>query len=351
MGNPTINKIALVTGATGAVGPDLVRELVEYGYSVRTLTRHNPSKGLFPDGVETIRGDVRDATTVRHAVDGCDSVFHLAAKLHINNPSPKLQKEYEAVNVEGTRLVVDAAQSAGVRRIIYFSTINVYKRLPQTGNTKTTLHTEDSPVEPDSLYGITKLQGEKIALAATRHDGKALATVLRLAAVYGPHMKGNYIRMAHALNRRVFIPIGKGNNRRTLVHSADVARAALQVAESPVARGRIYNVTDGTPHTFNEVMTAICRALQRPVPKWSAPVTPIRISMEMAARSAQFFGQTLPVNAGTVDKLVEDIAVSSERIQREVGFNARIKLSEGWQQLLRTPDSGHLANSLFAVQK
>ena len=161
-------------------------------------------------------------------------VFHLAAKLHINDPSPQLAAEYRRVNVEGTAQLAEAARLAGVRRLVIFSTINVYGCSPPGA-----LLDEQSPLCGDSCYAASKIEAEKIALTTLP------AVVLRLAAVYGPSMKGNYPRLLRALQQRRFAFVGKGDNRRTLVHLEDVCAASLLAAEHPRAVGQIYNVTDG----------------------------------------------------------------------------------------------------------
>ncbi len=124
-------------------------------------------------------------------MQGIDAVIHLAALLHIVNPPPSLQPEYERINVGGTATVVEAARQAGVGRMVFFSTIAVY------GDSAGGILTEDSPPRPDSFYAQTKLAAERIVLAAKRADGRPLGTVLRLGAVYGSRIKGNYRRLLH----------------------------------------------------------------------------------------------------------------------------------------------------------
>ncbi|HYO91070.1 MAG TPA: NAD-dependent epimerase/dehydratase family protein, partial [Pyrinomonadaceae bacterium] len=168
-----MKRIALVTGAGGAIGSTLVRRLLERDYAVRALVRESASAARLPDGVETFRCDITDCQPVRRALIGADVIFHLAAKLHVNNPSPRLKDEYYRVNVEGTRCLARAAREAEVRRLVFFSTINVYGS-SQPGQ----LFDEASPLHPDSLYAETKIEGEKIVRA------EATAVVLRFAAVY-----------------------------------------------------------------------------------------------------------------------------------------------------------------------
>src|SRR5690242_4354328 len=114
----------LVTGATGAMGPTLVRRLMQRGCHVRVLI-HRTQTSL-PDGTALITGDVSDASLLSTAVRDVDTIFHLAALLHVNDPPPTLRAEYWRINVDGTHNLVTAARAAGVARLVFFSTINVY---------------------------------------------------------------------------------------------------------------------------------------------------------------------------------------------------------------------------------
>jgi UDP-glucose 4-epimerase len=272
--------------------------------------------------VAQITGDITDRLTLSRAVADVDLVFHLAAKLHINDPSPELRSEYERVNVEGTRRLVEAARAAGVKRLVLFSTINVYGP-SRPGE----LHDEDSPLHPDSYYSETKAQAERIVLADLP------AVVLRLAAVYGPHMKGNYPRLLEALRRRRFAFVGDGLNRRTLVHVEDVCRAALLAGEHPEASGRTYNVTDGTVHTLRQIVEAICAALNRRPPRFHVPLRPALWVAGVIERSGDcFLHKRIPARAA-VAKLTEDIAVGGARIIRDLGFRPQHALLQSWQDI------------------
>ena len=116
-------------------------------------------------------------------------------------------------------------------------------------------------LQPDTFYARTKLSAEQIVLNARGADDQPLGTVLRLGAVYGSRIKGNYERLTHALARHRFIPIGSGPNRRTLVYDKDVGRAAALSVTHPAAAGRVFNVTDGEFHTLNEIIESICSFL------------------------------------------------------------------------------------------
>ncbi len=324
------SSLILVTGATGAVGPRVVAALHDAGCRIRTLSIDSPPEGVWPDGVEARLGDITDPAAVQSAMQGVEGVIHMAALLHIVNPPPELRERYERINIGGTATVVEAARQTGVGRLVFFSTIAVY------GASAGNVLTEDSPARPDSFYAQTKLDAERIVLAAKREDGKPLGTVLRLGAVYGARIKGNYERLTRALAGNLpFIPVGNGLNRRTLVYDKDVGRAAVLAASHPAAAGRIFNVTDGGFHTLNEIIESICAALGRKPPLMSLPVGPIRMVAGLVEKVADTIGMKAPVTREMVDKYTEDIAVDGGLIKREQGFVPQYDLKTGWEETIK----------------
>ncbi|MEO6393826.1 MAG: NAD-dependent epimerase/dehydratase family protein, partial [Pyrinomonadaceae bacterium] len=103
--------VCLVTGATGVIGPNLIRALLARDYRVSALVRREIRPDELPAEVEIVTGDLTDARALATAAKDVDVIFHLAAKLHINDPDPVLADEYHRVNVEGTRLLLEAARA------------------------------------------------------------------------------------------------------------------------------------------------------------------------------------------------------------------------------------------------
>jgi nucleoside-diphosphate-sugar epimerase len=330
--------LALVTGATGAVGPRLVGALHSRGYRIRVLCLDRPAPGLFPDGVEAVVGDVNDASLVRAAVGGARLVMHLAALLHVTDPARQAVADYRRVNTEGTAIVVGEARRAGVERIIYFSTISVY------GSTMLSAASEDTPVAPETPYSCTKCEAERLVLQAGRADGKPLGVVLRLAAVYGARVKGNYRTLVEALARKRFIPLGRGDNVRSLIYDRDAADAALLAAEHPGAPGRIFNVSDGEAHPLSRIIDAICRGLGRRPPRWSIPLAAARSAVTALEAVSSLLRIPPPVTRAAIDKYSQSAQISSERIRRELGFAPAYDLYRGWREAIEEmKSSGDLA--------
>lgn len=317
--NPVSPKTALITGASGFIGGQLTHSLINSGYQVRLLVRRLKSNVDLPDNLDLHEGDILDRQVLKSAVQGTNIIFHLAAILHRNNLTLYQKDACKNVNIEGTRRLVEAAKSEEVDRLVFFSTVNVYGK-----STTDMVLDENSPVNPISWYAKTKAHAEQIVLA------EIPAVVLRLSAVYGPQMKGNYPALIKALQKGFFIKVGQGLNRRTLVYIHDVCRAAVLAAEHPNASGKIYNVSDGRIYTMKEIIAAICKALGTKTPRLSLPANQARASLGAIEDTLRFFGHSISIGRHTIDKLVEDLAVSADRIQQELGFVPQFSLPEGW---------------------
>jgi len=309
------------------IGPRVVERFAAAGFRVRVLASR-PKPELFGPEIDVRIGDVTDPSAARSAVQNVDAVVHLAARLHVMDGSSLDLAAYRRANVDGTRNMIDAAIEADVRRFVFFSTIAVYG--PGRGD----LWSESSPIDPDTPYGATKAEAERLVLAATRRDGAPLGVVLRLAAVFGPNLKGNYLRLVRALAAGRFVPLGTGANRRALVNDRDVAAAALLAATHPAAAARVYNVSDGVEHSLSSVIDAICEALGRRPPRLHVPLAPVRMAAGIVEALARLVSVQPPVSRAAIDKYTEDTRVDSGAVGRELGFVPRSDLREGWKDAI-----------------
>jgi len=299
-----------------------VAHALESGLRVRTLLRHQV-EGLFPASVECRIGDIRDEAAVTRAVRDVEFVLHLAAVLHRVGPAVQRTTEYDAINNGATRLLLKHAAASGVQRLVLFSTIAVY------GKRAHVVADEATVPSPDSPYSMSKLDAERAVLEQEGPGGVPLAVVLRLAAVYGPRLKGNYRTLLEHLAAGRPMPLLPGSNRRTLVFDEDVAVASLLAAREARAAGRVFDVTDGTTHTLREIAASMCRALGRQPPRFGLPAA--LAGAAVAAVRPALSGRLAALGA-QVEKFTEDIAVDGNRIQAELGFVPRVSLDEGWRR-------------------
>jgi len=317
----------LITGATGAVGPAVVQHLHDQELTVRVLVRNASRANQLPNDVEVCVGDLTDPASVRAAVQGVDGIIHLAAFLHISDPSPAQLQLYYDINVIGTQTLLDAALLQGVKRFVYFSTTSVY------GGNRSEVLSESSTLQLDTPYALSKRQGEELVLSACDTSGQPIGAVLRLASVYGVNLKGNYRRLVQALASGRFVPLGDGANCRTLVFDRDVARAAFLALCKPVRAGAIYNVTDGQFHTLHDIIAAICEALGRSYPPIHVPECVVRTAVTGTRLVAQHSSRS-PSWANRLEKYLEHAAIDGARIQCELGFRPRVDLATGWREVV-----------------
>ena len=225
---PILSMDALVTGGTGFVGANVVRELLREGATVRVLAREGGDRrALAGLAVEIVEGDLREPAAVRRAVAGVGAVFHVAADYRLWAPDARA---LYATNVDGTRALLEASVSAGVRRIVYTSTVGALG-LPKAGGPGT----EDTPVTLGDMVGAykrSKFLAEQVALQFARAG--APVVVVNPSAPVGPwDVKPTPTgqMLVDFLRGRMIGSLDTGLN---VVHVRDVARGHLLAAE----RGR-----------------------------------------------------------------------------------------------------------------
>ena len=297
-------KRVLVTGASGFIGRYVTKALTDRGLEVVPFDR---SHG----------GNVLDADAVRRAVAGCDTVIHLAAKVH-DLAARADDPEQERITLEGTRIVAEAARG---KRFVFLSTVAVYPNSDRP-------HDEESPTQPATAYGRAKLEAERLVLAAG-------GTVLRPAMVYGEGCKGNLPRLVRAVARPLFAIPGGPDNRRSLLHIDNLVQAIVLAGESDAARGKIYVVADERTYSTREMVELIAKALGRRAPIVRIPRVLLLLATKVGDVGAKVAGRRLPFDSAALEKLTGSHYVSSARIARELGYRATRDFADAVGEVVR----------------
>ena len=313
---------AFITGATGAIGSALAARLSGLGWEVTALARSTSDashlEGL--PGVQILRGDMGDSAVLEAGAGSSEVVFHLAALVHAAAGTPA--REFTRVNVEGTQTLIDAASRAGANRFVFFSTVAVYRASEK-------VMSEESPPGPESPYGMSKLQAERLIAA---HPSAMSWTILRLPVVYGPRDRGNVMHLIRAIDKRRFGIIGDGRNLKTMLAMDNAVDASLLVATDDRASSRTYIVADDRDYTQLEVAASIARMLGRSTRFIRLPLGAMATAGRVADEMSRLTGVKLPLTADRVKKLAMTARYSSDRIQRELGYIPRRKLWVGLAQ-------------------
>jgi nucleoside-diphosphate-sugar epimerase len=248
----------LVTGGGGFLGSAIIRALIANGHSVRSYSR-----GDYPHlqalEVDARRGDICDADALRLAADGCDAVIHAAAKAGVWGAAD----EYEQINVQGTRNVIDACRALNIRRLVYTSSPSVVF----AGEDEDGID-ESAPYPPRYLahYPRTKALAERAVLAA--NDATLATVALRPHLIWGPgdpHLVPRVVARARAGKLAL---LGTGDNRVDSTYVDNAAQAhllALQKIDPDAAcAGRAYFISNGEPLAMRDLLNAILAAAQLP---------------------------------------------------------------------------------------
>lgn len=248
---------ALVTGGAGFIGSNICRRLLDEGWSVTVLdsflSGYRRNLDELP-GIRLVEGDVRDPAAVADAIDGSETVFHLAAsvgnKRSVDDPIGDAE-----INLIGTIRLLEAARRTNVRKIVISSSAAIF------GELKTLPIDENHPIDPDSPYGVSKLAEEKVGLAYAKLYGFEVVC-LRYFNVYGPNQRfdayGNVIPIFvfKILAAEPITIFGDGDQTRDFVNVRDIVQANLKAAAASGVSGA-FNIGSGTRISVNELVRTL----------------------------------------------------------------------------------------------
>jgi UDP-glucose 4-epimerase len=306
--------LVAVTGATGFVGGHILARLHGSGTAAVGIVRAGRRGSITAS--ETRELPAWTQAALHGALDGVGAIVHAASVVHRPGAAAA---EYESFNVEGTRALVAAARSRGVRRIVFLSTIKVY------GEEPTGLIDEDTPTSRASPYSATKLDAERIILDAAERGGPS-AVVLRLCPVYGVGDKGNVRRVATAIAQRRFVIPGDGSTRKSVVHVSTVAETVSRALL--VDTGGVYVLSDRVAPSMRELGDTIAHALGRR-PPLSVPVGVVlgaAAALEMLARVR---GREGGVSRELIRKSLRSTVCSPTRVEQALGLKCHVDLRDG----------------------
>ena len=320
---------ALVTGGGGFLGSAIVRMLVERGDVVRILAR-----GEYPEledlGVETMRGDIRDARAVQDACSGQDLVFHVAAK-----PPPwGARADYESINIDGTREVLDACREVGVTSLVYTSTPSVVAAEGDVEGLD-----ESLPYASRFLadYPRTKAEAEKLVLAANCEGLRTVA--LRPHLIWGPgdpHFLPRFVAKARSGQLR---RIGSRDPLVDTVYVDNAARAHVLAADRLLAgaavHGKAYFISNGEPIGVWTMVDRMLEAAGIPPVRGRGPVWMAASAASVLEAKHRLFG--LSGEPKITRFLVHEVTRSHwfdiGAARSELGYEPTITLDEGLARL------------------
>jgi predicted dehydrogenase/nucleoside-diphosphate-sugar epimerase len=317
---PWKNRSVLLTGATGFIGRHFLCRLAADGARVRALVRPQSNPDALQNAfarVEVLRGDLRDADSLRRAVEGMDLVIHLAAATRGD------WEEAYAATVCGTARLVELARAAGVRHFVHVSSMAVYDygRLPRGA-----VVDESSPLEEQphrrNHYARSKCEAETIVRASMKMSGMGI-TIVRPGAVCGPGGPGHLPPAVRVLGRRIALAIGGGRREIPLIHVDDLMDALLLLAFAPKSFGKIYNIVAGDGLTEADHVVRHFREQRRPVFLLPLPRAPFLLLARLYDAASRLLRRNPPSDVfRSLRRVTQPVLFRAVALQRDFAWRA-----------------------------
>jgi nucleoside-diphosphate-sugar epimerase len=302
----------LVTGASGFVGRALSARLIQRNLPIALASREK----FAPESVAI--GNIDAATDWRSALDQCDTVVHLAARVHVMNDVARDPfTAFRDVNVFGSLNLARQAAAKGVKRFVFVSSVKVNGEATLPGRA----FTEEDVPEPQDPYGQSKQEAEQ-GLRQIAADTGMDVVIIRPPLVYGPGVKANFAALVRAVQRGYPLPLGAVNNMRSLVALDNLIDFILVCTMHPLASNQTFLVSDGQDMSTTQLIRGVARAAGVQARLLPVPVPLLRTA-------ASLFGKT-----DAIDRLCGNLQVDIAKARSLLAWTPPISVDEGLRRVV-----------------
>jgi len=249
----------LLTGANGFVGRHLGTFLMQQGHEIVAATRtETVALSYQPARVEPV-GEIDAVTDWSTALDGVEVVIHLAARVHVmQDQAADPLAAFRQVNTIGSLRLAEQAADAGVKRLVYLSSIKVNGE-----STTSRAFCETDPAAPADPYAQSKWEAEQQLLGLAKRTGLEV-TIIRPPLVYGPEVRGNFLRLLGLAAKAWPLPLASINNRRSLVSVQNLCSLLELCTHHPDAASEVFLVSDDRDVATPQLLRMLAAAMGRP---------------------------------------------------------------------------------------
>lgn len=310
----------LVTGGSGFTGKALVRRLIRDGHDAIVLDcrEGHRTDEIRAWGARVELGSITDPDTVERCMRGVEVVQHVAAAFREVGASDAIYRE---VNVDGTRLLLEAALRHGVRKFVYCSTCGVH------GHVDHPPADETAPIHPEDFYQSTKYDAE---LLVEEFYGRGLnGTILRPAGIYGPGDPGRFLMLFRQVAKGWFPMFGDG---RTLYHPGyidNLLEAFVAVMADGCGDRETYLIADEDYCSLDHLVEKVAEAMDTAVKIYHLPLWPLIAGGHLCERACRPFGIAPPIFPRRVDWFRQVRAFKIDKARRELGYEPKIGIDDG----------------------
>lgn len=314
---PSKKKI-VITGGSGFIGAYFCRLLKKRGDEVVILDLVEPSEISPCD--RFVHGDIRDASAVGDAFEGCDSIIHLAAAHHDFGIE---EETYYTVNEGGLEVMTSVMDELGIKDMVFYSTVAVYGSAPPP-------LTEETRPEPESFYGKSKLAGEKVLEQWVAKGEGRKCLILRPTITYGPENFANMYSLLRQIDSGKFFFASGSSNIKSLSYIENIVDATLFLMNKDgLEQFEIFNYIDKPDLTSVEIAETCYASIGKKLPRWRPPTWLLLLGAKPFDLIIKVTGKNLPVSTARVKKLFVDQTKFEAQKILDTGFKAEASVREG----------------------
>lgn len=302
----------LITGANGFVGRELTRQLLSRGCKVTGAVRNILDVPEF-QGAAYSQSKIDEDISVqgwKTLLQGVDVIFHLAARVHqMKESSSDALLKYRKENATNTEVITKAAVGAGVKRLVFLSSIKVNGE----GTSGNPYREEDTP-KPKDPYAISKHEAEQAILS----NKKGMEIVIfRSSLIYGCGVKANFLKLIRWVDQGIPLPFASVNNKRSMVYLGNLVDALILSATHPSVIDNTYLLSDGVCMSTPDIIREISTALGKKANLWPFPSSLLSILARMAGKK------------GEIERLIGSLQVDSSKFCKDTGWVPPYTFSQG----------------------
>jgi len=321
----------LITGGSGFIGAYFHRDLAALGHELVTIDLVDPAPGSLASQSAFVKGDIRDPKALDRAMIGVDMVVNLAAAHHDFGIA---DETYYSVNEYGSQMVCEAMDRAGVKELVFYSTVAVYGDAP-------TPHEETAPTAPNSPYGGSKLKGEGVFSNWVNQGDGRNALIIRPTVTFGIDNFANMYSLIRQIDSGKYFRFGPGTNIKSLSYVENIVHATLflkgMLDEQPsraIEAFEIFNYIDKPDLTSTEISNTVSACLG----KKPAPAMPYAMGMLLGLPFdivIKLTGKNLPISTARVKKMFKTETKFEADKLLEVGYQPKVPLKEGIDRMVK----------------
>ena len=321
----------LITGGSGFIAEYFHRDLSALGHELVTLDLIDPTPGTPSANSTYIKGDIRDPKALDEAMQGVELVINLAAAHHDFGIE---HDTYYSVNEHGSQMICEAMDRAGIKNLIFYSTVATYGDAPPP-------HHEEAPTKPNSPYGGSKLKGEAVFNNWVSKGDNRRALIIRPTVTFGVHNFANMYSLIRQIDSGKYLRFGAGVNYKSLSYVENIVDATLFLAglkdDKPnraIENFEIFNFIDKPDLTSTEISDTVSKCLQKKpamvVPYWLGILMGIPFDIVI-----KLTGKNLPISTARIKKLFKTQTKFEADKLLSTGYTPKVELKEGINRMVQ----------------